>query len=354
MKSIVSLLLGLGISVLTPSVFAQDAKSLRLGYGLQEQSNQGRAARVFAEQVSNLSGGKLQVRTAGNSALGSVVKMQDALVSGELDLMVGSTAPLAGLVKEMALWDTPFLFNNVREADALLDGPVGQGLMAKLAEKGLVGLVYWENGFRNVTNSSRPIARLEDLNGIKMRVMQNSVFIESFKMLGAQVVPLSFDELFPALSNKTVDGQENPLTTILSSKFYEVQNFLTITNHVYSPWIMMMSKKRWDALSPGEREIITKAAKASQEFQRRDTREEAAKALGELTAKGMKVNELSFTEATRMRNRLTRTYATIGSQVGMELMIETQNQLMLLRAPKAGRRGSVDSGTGNRLGSSRT
>jgi TRAP-type transport system periplasmic protein len=172
---------------------------------------------------------------------------------------------------------------------------------------------------------------MEDLAGVRLRVMQNNVFLESFRTLGADAVPLSFNDLFGALSSHNVDGQENPFNTILSSKFYEVQKYLSITNHVYSPWILMIGKKRWDQLAPAERDVLTRAAKTSQQFERIDTREEAAKALTELAAKGMKINELSFAEASRMRNRLTRVYATIGANVGMELMIETQNELMKLR-----------------------
>ncbi len=330
------LLVAIGICLAAAAVAAQEAKPkvLRFGYGLQEQSNQGRAARMFAEEVDKLSGGKLQIRTGANGAFGSDVKMQEALLSGELEMMVGSTSTLVPVVKEMALWDTPFLFSNTKEADALLDGSIGQRVMAKLPEKGLVGLVYWENGFRNLTNSSRPITRIEDLSGIKLRVMQNNVFLESFKTLGAQAVPMSFNDLYGALSTHVVEGQENPFNTILSSKFYEVQKYLSVTNHVYSPWIVMVSKKHWDQLSPGDRDVLMKAAKASQQFERNDSRQEAAKALADLVAKGMKVNELSFTEASRMRNRLTRVYATIGANVGMELMIETQNQLMQLRTAK--------------------
>src|SRR5262249_43311874 len=155
----------------------------------------------------------------------------------------------------MALWDTPFLFSNVTEADAVLDGPIGEKVMAKLQEKGLVGLVYWENGFRNLTNSKHPVNKLEDLNGIKLRVMQNNVFLDSFKTLGTNAVPLAFSELFTALETGTVDGQENPFNTILSSKFYEVQKYLTITNHVYSPWIVLASKKWWDQLSKAEQKV---------------------------------------------------------------------------------------------------
>lgn len=274
---------------------AQDVKSriIRFGYGLNEQSNQGRAVKVFADEVAKASNGKLRLRAVGAAALGSDVQMQQALIGGAQEMMVGSTATLVGITQEMALWDTPFLFNNSQEADALLDGPVGQKVMDKLQEKGLVGLVYWENGFRNLTNNKRPVTKVEDMDGIKLRVMQNNVFLDSFKTLGANAVPLPFSELFSALETKTVDGQENPYNTILSSKFYEVQKYLSVTNHVYSPWIVTVSKKWWDTLSKDEQKILLDAAKKSRDFERTDTRAEAAQALAELRAKGMLINELT-------------------------------------------------------------
>ncbi|MBI5269000.1 MAG: TRAP transporter substrate-binding protein [Burkholderiales bacterium] len=315
---------------------AQDIKPrlIRFGYGLNEQSNQGRAVKVFADAVEKASGGKMRVRAIGAAALGPDTQMQQALVGGAQEMMVGSTATLVGITKEMALWDTPFLINNVREADALLDGPVGQKVMAKLPEKGLVGLVYWENGFRNLTNSRRPVTKAEDLDGIKLRVMQNNVFLDSFRSLGANAVPLPFSELFSALETKTVDGQENPYNTILSSKFYEVQKYLSVTNHVYSPWIVLVSKKWWDTLSPAEQKILKDAAVASRDFERKDTREEAGRALAELKAKGMQVNELSPAEAARMRDKLTRVNASIAANVGMDLWNETQAELAKLRGRK--------------------
>ncbi|MBT9594591.1 MAG: TRAP transporter substrate-binding protein [Vitreoscilla sp.] len=315
---------------------AQDIKPrlIRFGYGLNEQSNQGRAVKLFAEQVEKASGGKMKVRAIGAAALGPDTQMQQALIGGAQEMMVGSTATLVGITKEMALWDTPFLINNGKEADALLDGPVGQKVIAKLPEKGLVGLVYWENGFRNLTNSKRPVTRLEDLDGIKLRVMQNNVFLDSFKTLGANAVPLPFSELFSALETKTVDGQENPFNTILSSKFYEVQKYLTVTNHVYSPWIVLVSKKWWDGLSKDEQKVLMDAAQVSRDFERKDTREEAGKALADLKAKGMQINELSPAESARMRDKLTRVNASIAANVGMDLWNETQAELGKIRARK--------------------
>lgn len=315
---------------------AQDIKPrlIRFGYGLNEQSNQGRAVKVFAEAVEKASGGKMRVRAVGAAALGPDTQMQQALIGGAQEMMVGSTATLVGITKEMALWDTPFLVNSGKEADALLDGPVGQKVMAKLPEKGLVGLVYWENGFRNLTNSKQPVTKVEDLAGIKLRVMQNNVFLESFKTLGANAVPLPFSELFSALETKTVDGQENPFNTILSSKFYEVQKYLSVTNHVYSPWIVLVSKKWWDQLSKDEQKVLMDAARASRDYERKDTRDEAGKALAELKAKGMQINELSPAESARMRDKLTRVNASIAANVGMELWNETQAELAKIRGKK--------------------
>ena len=316
--------------------WAQDIKPrlIRYGYGLTEASNSGRASKLFAEEVEKASGGKMKVRTIGNAALGSDVQMQQALIGGAQEMMVGSTATLVGITKEMAIWDTPFLFDNAKEADVVLDGPVGQKVMDKLQEKGLVGLVYWENGFRNLTNNRRAINRLEDIDGIKLRVMQNNVFIESFKTLGANAVPLPFSELFTALETKTVDGQENPYNTILPSRFYEVQKYLTVTNHVYSPWIVLVSKKYWDGLSKDEHKVLLDAARKSRDFERQDTRAEADRALAELKSKGMQINQLAPAEANRMREKLSAVNASIASHVGEDLWKETQAAVAKARAAK--------------------
>jgi len=327
----------LGVALLAAGqAWAQDIKPrmIRFGYGLNEDSNQGRAVKLFAQEVEKASGNRMRVRAIGAAALGSDVQMQQALIGGAQEMMVGSTATLVGITKEMAIWDTPFLFNNGAEADAVLDGPVGQKVMDKLQEKGLVGLVYWENGFRNLTNNKQPVTKLEDLNGIKLRVMQNNVFLDSFKSLGANAIPLPFSELFTALETRAVDGQENPYNTILSSKFYEVQKYLTVTNHVYSPWIVLASKKWWDGLSQAERKVLLDAAVKSRDFERKDTREEAAKALSELRAKGMQINELSPAEANRMREKLTAVHASIADQVGRDLWAETQAALAKARGGK--------------------
>ena len=311
------------------SAYAQDIKPrlIRFGYGLNEDSNQGRAARFFAEEVAKRSDGKLKVRTFGTATLGPDPQMQNALIGGAQEMMVGSTATLVGTVKEFAVWDVPFLFTNEKEADAVLDGPVGQKLLDSLQAKGLVGLVYWENGFRNLTNSRHKIEKAEDLEGVKLRVMQNPVFIDTFKAAGANAVPLAFAELFTALETKAVDGQENPYTTIVSSKFYEVQKYLTVTNHVYSPWIMTASKVWWDKLSKDEQKILLEAAVASRDFERVDTRAQAQKALDELKAAGMDVTVMPEPEVAKLREKAAPVTQTVINNVGQPLWDEVQAEI---------------------------
>ncbi len=302
-------------------------RMIRFGYGLNEDSNQGRAAKLLAEEVAKASGGKLKVRTFASASLGSDDQMQNALIGGAQEMMVGSTATLVGISKEMAVWDTPFLFTDPRQADQVLDGPVGRQIMDKLEEKGLVGLVYWENGFRNVTNSARPIEKLEDFEGIKLRVMPNPVFIDTFKRMGANAVPLPFSELFTALETKAVDGQENPYNTILSSKFYEVQKYLSVTNHVYSPWIVTVSKRWWDGLSATEQGILMDAAEKARDAEREDTRREASQALAALKERGMQINEVSPEEIQRMREQAQPAIQTVIDAVGQELFDQVQAEV---------------------------
>ena len=312
---------------------AQDVKSrlIRFGYGLSENSNQGRAAKFFAQELDKQSGGKLRLKGFGDATLGSDVQMQNALIGGAQEMMVGSTATLVGIVKDFGVYDLPFLFANEKEADAVLDGPFGEKLMARLQEKGLVGLVYWENGFRNLTNSKRPVTKYEDLSGIKLRVMQNPIYIDMFNQFGANAVPMAFSELFTALETGTVDGQENPVTTIQSSKFYEVQKFLTISRHVYSPWIVLASKRWYDGLSADERKMLQSAAEASRAFERSDSRKASIESMTELKAKGMQINELPAAELQRMRDKVKPAYDKFAADGGAQVLADLQAALAKVR-----------------------
>lgn len=258
----------------------------------------------FAELVDKASGGRLKVREFPNSALGSESQQQSALQGGTQEMMSASTTTLAGIVREFGVLDFPFLFANEAEADALLDGAVGKRLMSRLPDHGLVALAYWENGFRNVTNSKRPIERPEDLEGLKIRVMQNPVYMETFKTMRANPVPMAFGELFTALETRTVDAQENPFSIILANKFNEVQKYLSVTHHTYNSFIVLVSRKFWDKLSPKEQQILQTAALEARDFERNLSRASSGKALEELKAKGMAVNVVTPAELGRMRAQL--------------------------------------------------
>ena len=237
-----------------------------------------------------------------DSQLGSELQQQSALQGGVQQMSLPATTSLAGIVKEFGLIDFPFAVSNFEQADALLDGPFGKALLDKLPEKGLVALGYWDLGFRNVTNSKHPVNKPEDLQGLKIRVIPNPVFLETFKAFNANPVPLSFSELYSALETKAVDGQENPFAVILSNKFYEVQKYVSATNHVYAANIVLVSKKFWDQLTPEEQKWMNEAADESRIYQRKLSREAAAKAVGELQAKGATFNLVSPEQQARMRD----------------------------------------------------
>ena len=254
----------------------------------------------FSELLAAKSGGKLKVQEFPSSTLGNEMQQQSALQGGVQEMSAPATTSLAGIVKEFGLVDFPFAVSSFAQADALLDGPFGQALLARLPEKGLVALGYWDLGFRNVTNSKRAILKPADLEGLKLRVIPNPVFLETFRAFKANPVPMPFAELYTALESRAVDGQENPFAVILSNKFYEVQKYVTATNHVYAANIVLVSKRFWDRLSSTERRIMTEAASEARGYQRQVSRAAAQRAVAELQAKGMQFNELSPAEQARM------------------------------------------------------
>lgn len=328
-----TLLAALAIGTTAIAAHAADFQTriVRFGYGLAEDSNQGRAAKFLAEDLGKRTGGKMRMKGFASASLGSDLQMQNALIGGAQEMTVVSTATLVGIVDDFGVFDLPFLFRSEHEADAVLDGPVGQQLMAKLEAKGLVGLVYWENGFRNLTNSKHPVAKMDDLKGVKLRVMQNPMYIDMFNAMGANAVPLAFSELFTALESRTVDGQENPVNTIESSKFYEVQKYLSITKHVYSPWIVLASKKWWDGLNADEKKAVQASAVASRDFERKDSREAGAKTLDDLKKKGMQVTVVSDAELDRMRQSARPAVTMFAAAGHADLVKQLDGEIAKLR-----------------------
>jgi tripartite ATP-independent transporter DctP family solute receptor len=303
MKSIVRGALAASLLSLALGASAQDVQERVIKFGHLNNTDHPVSLGVkrFAEALATRSGGKLKVQEFPASQLGNELQQQAALQGGVQEMSAPATTSLAGIVKEFGLIDFPFSVGSFAQADALLDGPLGQALIARLPEKGLVALGYWDLGFRNVTNSKRPITRPEDLEGLKIRVIPNPVFLETFKAFKANPVPLPFAELYGALESKAVDGQENPFAVILSNKFHEVNRFVSATNHVYAANIILVSKRFWDRLSPTEQRMMQEAANESRTYQRQASRAAAQKAVADLQAKGMQYNDVAPAEQARMR-----------------------------------------------------
>jgi tripartite ATP-independent transporter DctP family solute receptor len=317
-----------GAGLLSHEADAQvSERTLRWAQQNSLEHPQGQGAKKFADLVEQKSGGKIKVRVFPSGQLGGDLQNVSALQGGTLDLMVLNAGLLVGIVKEFAVFDLPFTFNTPEEADAVADGPIGQKLFEKLPEKGLVGLGYFELGFRNVTNSRRPIAKLEDFQGIKLRVLQSPLFIDMFNALGANTIAMPFPEVYTAMEQRVIDGHENPFTVILDSKMYEVQKFLSITRHIYNPQSVIMSKRTWDRLSNEEKAIIQDAAKEAVIYQRQVSRAKATEALEALKKAGMQVNEVSPEEIKRMREKIAPVVDKYTKDIGEALVKEVNAEV---------------------------
>lgn len=304
-RSWAKLVLLAGLMLSAPS-WAQEIREhkMKLGYALKEDHPQGLTAKKFAELLAEKSGGKMTLRTYANSSLGDDKQMIGALQGGVQEFSIQATSPYVGTVRDFGMLDLFFLFSDVKQADEVLDGPVGQALLAKMSDKNLVGLAFLENGFRNMTNSKRPITRLEDIQGLKLRVMQSPVYLESVQLLGANPTPLAFSELYTALESSIVDGQENPCSVIESSRFSEVQKYYSVTNHVYAAFVLTASKRWFDKLNAAEQKIVRDAAIEVRAYERKLSREADAACVASLKAQKMQVNELPPAEMTRMKDKM--------------------------------------------------
>jgi tripartite ATP-independent transporter DctP family solute receptor len=287
------------------STLAQDIKERTLKFGLNGPEGHPAVVgmKAFAESVAAKSGGKIKVQLFLNGALGSDQAVVSSIKGGTVEMAVMNSGILASEVKALEVFDFPFMFSNEKEADAIADGPIGQKMHAMLQDKGIVGLSYWELGFRSITNSKRPLNKVEDIEGLKLRVIPNAINVDWVKAVGANPTPLAFPEVYAALEQKAIDGQENPLSVILANKFAEVQKHLAITNHQYNPQSMIVSKKVWDTLSNDEKKILQDASVEAAQLERKLTRDAADKNLADLKKAGMEVTEFSAAEQAKLREK---------------------------------------------------
>jgi tripartite ATP-independent transporter DctP family solute receptor len=259
--------------------------------------------RKFAEIVKEKSGGKIDVKVFPAGMLGGDMQSVSSLQGGLLQMSVMNAGLMASIAPDFAILDIPFLFDDAKEADAVMDGEVGKIFAKQLDTKNLVVLSYWELGFRNLTNSRRPVEKVDDIEGLKIRVVQSPIYLEMFQALGANAVPMPFPEVYTALETGTVDGQENPAPSILTAKLNEVQKYLTLTRHTYNPMVLLFSKPLWEKLDQDEKDLLQQAAIEASAFQRQLSREADSKAVEALEASGMVVTKLPPEEVARFREK---------------------------------------------------
>ena len=285
-----SIALGLGLAFgLMAAAGAQTV--MRINISTAQNSHQGVAIDVFAKEVEKRTGGRYKIQTFYNGSLGGERESIEAVQLGTHELTFTSTGPVPNFVPETKILDVPFLFRDKAHARAVLDGPIGQEMLTRFDAKGMKGLAWAENGFRHMTNSKRDIKEPADVKGLKMRTMENPVHITAYKALGIITTPMAFPEVFTALQQGTVDGQENPLSVIISAKFEQVQKYLSLTGHVYSPAIFLMGKGAFEKLSPADQQAFIDAAKEGTRANRARVDEDDTNGVALLRGKGMNVDE---------------------------------------------------------------
>ncbi|AKH88656.2 TRAP transporter substrate-binding protein [Edwardsiella tarda] len=288
---------------------------------------QGVGAKVFAEEVAKNSNGKIKIKIFPNGTLGGEQQVASAMQGGTIEVSMMSPAQIVGTVPQFIVLDFPFTLKNEAQADAVLDGPFGKQLMSYMPEKGWVGLAYMEQGYRSISNNKRPINTLEDIKGLKIRTILNPLYIDMLNALGANAIPMPFPELYTAMETKTVDGQENPETSIDANKYYEVQKYFSGTRHIYNPQMLMVSKKLWDQLSEDERQIFQQAALTARDAQRQFAREMTEKSRANLLANGMQLNEISAAELARMQSVVQPVIDKYAAKLDPELVKQFQQEL---------------------------
>ncbi len=303
-------------------------RTIRASLVVSKDHSLGIGLNAMAQCVSQKSGGKLKLQPFFDGSLGNDAATVQQMRTGTLDMVVTATSYMATVAPAVGVYDLPFLFANEREADTVLDGQTGELVAKKLDPAGIVSLAYWENGFRNMTNSKRPITKMEDLQGLKMRSLPSPAMLATFKALGGFGVAMPFPELYSALETKTVDGQENPLNLIESAKFYEVQKYVSLTRHLYNPVMVMYSKKLWDQMPAADQAVLRDCARSAGAEQRKVNRQQVEASLAHLKDKGMLVNTPADAELARMRDATASVHEgqwpTIGADVKAALAADLQ------------------------------
>jgi tripartite ATP-independent transporter DctP family solute receptor len=295
---------------------AQAQTIVKIGYATTATSHYGVGTTVFCDDIEKGTQGRYKCQQFPSSALGGEREMIEAVQLGTLDIVNTSTGPVGNFVPEVKIVDIPFLFRDYAHARKVMDGPIGQDILTKFPAKGLVALAWTENGFRHMTNNKRSIVKPEDASGLKMRTMENKVHMEGYRAFGIQPTPMAFPEVFGALQQGTVDGQENPIPVILASKFSQVQKHLSLTGHVYSPALLITSPRLMNKLSDADKKVFYAAAKNASTAQRKKVNEDEDNGIAQLEKDGMTV--VRKVDGQAFRNALIAPYAEYSKEFGAD------------------------------------
>jgi len=314
---------GLGFVFLFACVLANAQTILKLGNPQSDTSAFHIGAQAFADDFETRTQGRYKIKVFSGAILGGEGEMVESVKHGTLDLVLTSTGPVGNLVPETLIFDIPFLFRDYNHARQVLDGPIGQEILAKFPTKGMVALAWAENGFRHLTNNKKPVFGPEDLKGLKIRTMDNQVHMTAFKALGATPLPLPFPELFSALQVGLIDGQENPIPTIISDHFGKVQKYLTLSGHFYSPALILASQSMFNKLSGADKKAIVESAKIGSALMRKRVNEVEARGIDELKKQGVSV--VTSVDKIKFQNALAPAYVEYEKKFGVQNMERIRN-----------------------------
>ncbi len=304
--------------VLTFAFAAQAKLTLRVSHTLDPTSHYNKGLMKLDELLKQKTNGEIVLDIYHSSQLGSERDAIEGVTMGTLEMTLTSSAPLSNFTKAFMVFDLPFIIQDREKAYKWMDGPQGRKILDSVSAQNMIGLSIWENGFRHLTNSQRPVVKPEDAKGLKIRLMENPIHLATFRQLGAYPTPIPFGELFTAMQQKTVDGQENPLVIISTSKFYEVQKYLTLSGHFYSPAILLINKDVWETkMTPEQRAIMTECVAEACAWERAYSAQMDASLADELKAKGM---EVAMPDKAAWGKTLAPVYTQFEDTIGKDLI----------------------------------
>ena len=321
MKKLLSMFVAATVSVgiAAPAAMAAD-KVMKCGIVTNKDRSLTKGLVEFGKILEKETGGSIKVQVFSDGVLGGDRQTLEGLQMGTIHCTSVSTGPIAAFVPQFDVFDLPFLFKDKATAFKVADGPIGQELLDKLPAVGMIGFNYWENGFRHLTNNKREVKTAADIKGLKIRTLESKIHVDTWKQLGANPTPMSFSQLYTALEQGVVDGQENPFGNVVANKFNEVQKYLTTTGHVYNASPFLVSKKFYDGLTDKEKEAVKKAAKEAQAFQRAANDKEDQDSVAELTKRGMKITALNPGEQQKIVAELKPVYDKYSETLGKDLV----------------------------------